>query len=73
VVHTCNPSTWEAETGRLKCEASLGYLVSPSQNNHKVSRMVLQACAVPSAGHCCKRHPCYFICIKPVLLVQKLS
>ena len=31
VVHACNPSTWEAETGGSEFTASLSYLVRPLQ------------------------------------------
>ena len=30
VVHTCNPSTWEAETGGSRLMASISYLGRPS-------------------------------------------
>jgi hypothetical protein len=32
VVHTCNPSIWQAEGEDLKFEASLGYTVRPCLN-----------------------------------------
>jgi hypothetical protein len=50
VVHTCNPSTWEAEAEDLEFKASLGYRVKPYLKKPKENKLCQRRVRKHEAG-----------------------